>query len=511
MTNLSQITVHQSWDNKLTKPIKKIVVVGRDADAWLTVLMLQLSFASSENAVEVHLLELPSYLRPQDFYNVLPSHRTLHTILGANENALMRSSAGLYSVAQRFSNWSGAAAPFLHAYDSHGIDFGTVDFLQYWLKARSKGLNVPLEEFSLGAMAAKHGRFILLDENTRTFSKAAHGYTFSAMTYLRAAGAAAVKSGLKYQNGALKSVDVSDGRIQSITLQDDSRIEADLFIDATGTDALLISQLETNNYESWSQWLPCDRIMVASAQRLDPVPAFCQISAFREGWYGMFPLMDRTAVTACYSSQYATGQAVAQKIAASSGMRLGDAVESSFAAGGRKKYWIGNCIALGSAAANLEPLDATQLHVLHLGLSQLRAFFPVCAENMLEADSFNEKMYSHIVNVRDFQIAHYKLNKRFDEPFWDQQRHMNLPDSLASKIQLFEHRGVIAMREDETFQEESWASIFVGHGLIPKTYDPLVDQTSDSDQIEQFQKILKYIATEVEKMPSLQAHVEMNM
>lgn len=495
----------------MKKPIKKIVVVGRDADAWLTGLMLQLSFASSENAVEVQLIELPSHLRPQDFYNVLPSHKTLHTILGANENALMRSSSGLYSVAQRFSNWSGAAAPFLHAYDTHGVDLANVDFLQYWIKARSKGLNVPLEEFSLGAVAAKQGRFILLDDSARTFSNASHGYTLSAIAYLRAAGAAALKSGLKHQVGALKSVDVSNGRIQSITLQDDSHIEADLFIDATGADALLISQLEKNNYEDWSHWLPCDRIIVASAPRLDPVPAFCQISAISDGWFGLFPLVDRTAVTVVYSSQHSTSQQVLQKVSTLTGMKIGDAVESVFSAGGRKKHWIGNCIALGSSAVNLEPLDATQLHILHLGLSQLRAFFPVSADDMQEADAFNEKMYSNIINVRDFQIAHYKLNKRFDEPFWDKLRHTEAPETLADKIKLFECRGAVAMREDETFQEESWATLFVGHGLIPKTYDPLVEQTPEPEQIAQFQHILKFIAAEVEKMPSLQAHVEMNM
>lgn len=507
-----RITVQlKSWGSRLKKPIKKIVIVGRDADAWLTALMLQLSFASADNEVEVQLIELNSHLRPQDFYNVLPSHKTLHTILGANENALMRSSAGLYSVAQRFSNWSGAGAPYLHAYDTQGIELANVEFLQYWIKARSKGMNVPLEEFSLGAVAAKQGRFILLDESARSFSNASHGYTLSAIGYLRAAGAAALKAGIKHRVGVFKSVDVQDGKIQAVILQDDARIEADLFIDASGADAVLMSQLETDNYEDWSHWLPCDRIMVASAQRLDPVPAFCQISAFSEGWVGLFPLLDRTAITAAYSSQHASAQDVLQKIAVLSGLKVRDAVESVFTAGARKKHWIGNCIALGSSAVNLEPLDATQLHVLHLGLSQLRAFFPVDANNIIEADAFNEKMNSLAINVRDFQIAHYKLNKRFGEPFWDRARDVDVPDSLKTKIKLFEHRGLVAMREDETFQEESWTALFIGHGLIPKTFDPLVEKTPEQEQIEQFQRILKFIAVEVEKMPSLQAHVEMNL
>lgn len=494
----------------MKKPIKKIVIVGRDADAWLTAFLLQRSFASSENSIEVQLIELPSDLGAQDFYAVLPSHKLLHTILGANENKLLGSCAGLYALAQRFSNWSGSAAPFLHAYDTQGASIGHVDFFQHWLKARSKGLKVPLEDFSLGAVAAKQGRFVLLDESVRAFSKAAHGYHLSAVPYVRALANAALAAGLIHRKSDVQSVDIENGHIKSLVLTDNTRIYGDFFIDASGVDASLISHLETNNYENWNQWLPCDRILVASAPILEPVPAFSQISAFSEGWAGFFPLLNRTAVTIAYSSKYASSQDVLQKVAAFSGIKMGDAVESSFSAGTRKKHWIGNCLALGNSAVCLEPLDATQLHMLHTGLSLLRSLFPVDAEAMPEADVFNEKMYSHAVNVRDFQIAHYQLNKRFGDPFWDQVRDVQPPASLAAKINLFESRGLIAMHEDETFQEENWTFVLIGHGLVPKTYDPLVDETAESEQFERFQQMLKYIATEIANMPSLQAHIEMS-
>ena len=87
---------------------------------------------------------------------------------------------------------------------------------------------------------------------------------------------------------------------------------------------------------------------------------------------------------------------------------------------------------------------------------------------------------------------------------------MEIPATLNEKFALFKARGRVAMQENETFQEESWTSIFVGHGLQPITYDPLVDNMPEHEQIEHFQKILKYIAGEIQSMPSLQAYVEMN-
>ena len=66
------------------------------------------------------------------------------------------------------------------------------------------------------------------------------------------------------------------------------------------------------------------------------------------------------------------------------------------------------------------------------------------------------------------------------------------------------------MDEDETFQEENWTSIFIGHQLIPRTWDPLVDKVPEQEQMANFQRILKFVASEVTSMPSLQAHVELN-
>lgn len=494
----------------MNQPIKKIVVVGRDADAWLTALMLQLSLVSSTSGVRVELIELPSQLRPQDYYSVLPSHKALHKVLGVNENALLKTCSGLYVLAQRFSNWSGAENPFVHAYDTQGYSMGNVDFFQYWIKARKSGLNVPLEDFSLGAVAAKQGRFVVPSDSSGSFSRATHGYHLSALPYLQAVGKAALKAGLIHRTGAIKSVEVHAGFIQSLMLQDDTVVDGDLFIDATGAEAALISQLEENNYESWQHWLPCDRKLVASAPPLNPVPAFSQISAFAEGWVGFFPLANRTAVTAVYSSRHTTSNHALQKMTALSGGNIGGAAESQYSAGARKKHWIGNCVALGTAAVNLDAIDAVDLHMLHLGLSLLRELFPVDKDDMKEATLFNEKMQSYATNVRDFQIAHYQLNKRFGELFWDDARQTSPPSSLTEKIALFSRRGCIAMREDETFQEENWTSLFVGHGVMPKAYDPLVDKLPEQEQIEQFQSMLRHISSEVQNMPSLQAHVEMN-
>lgn len=492
--------------------IKKIVIVGRDADAWITALSLKQAFSSVEQHVEIELVELVPDLTPQDFFSVLPNHKILHKVLGANERILLKQAKGNYCFAQRFSNWAGAAAPFMHAYDKFGVDFEGIDFYQYWLRASSNGMRVALEDFNLGAVAAKQGRYVVFEESATTFSQASCGFNLSAMEYVRSIAQSAMSLGLKRIAGDIAKVNVIDDRIDSIDLVGGNNIKADFFIDASGSEAILIKSLEDNsNIQKWSKWLPANRVIVASAPPLEPLAAFSQISAFKEGWVGLYPLLDRTAVNIVYSNEHIKAQDVVEKVSILTGLAINNITETQFAAGARTKPWIGNCLAVGSSAVSLEPLDAIQLHSLHIGLSLLQTLFPNNINHMPEADIYNEKMRLFVENVRDFQIAHYYLNKRYGESYWDSVRNVDIPNSLRQKIELFLSRGIVALNEDETFLTESWTALFVGHKVETKQYNPMVNQVSDEELIIKFQQILNYIKNEVEQMPSLQAQVEMTL
>jgi tryptophan halogenase len=475
-------------------------------------LALQRSFGRKDPAVEVQLIEMPSALRPQDAYLALPAQKGLHRLLGLDEGRLLRASKGLYSLGQRFSYWSGGDSAFLHAYDTHGISLSHVDFYQYWLKARARGMQVALEDFSLGAVAAKQGCYVAFNDSTRAFSSASYGYNLSALSYLSMIGRLAVDSGLGHRLGQPASVKADNGRIRSLRLRDGTRVEGDLFIDASGPEGALIRHLEPqDNIQNWRQWMPCDRFLVASAPVLQPIPAFNQVTAFRYGWMSIAPLLDRTVLMAAYDSTVGTDEEMLQLISALSGLRAeGDAVADHSAPGARHRQWIGNCVALGDTAASFDPLDATHLHLLHTGLSWLIALFPVTRDEMPEEAVFNEQMAAHVRGVRDFQAAHFHLNRRFGEPFWDAVRDRQPPDSLARKLRLFRARGRVAMDENETFQEENWTAILNGHGIVPDSWDPQVDRIPEQEVMAHFQKILGFIAGEVQSMPSLQAHLEMN-
>lgn len=494
----------------MSRPVKDVVLVGRDATVWLTALVvLQLV---GRNGVNVSVVELPPLAQDVDAQPTLPSQQGLHRLIGLSEESFIGRCGATYAFGQRFTDWAKGGRPFMQAYDAQGVSLYGVPFLDYWLKARRNGLTVPIEDFCLGAVAAKQGCFATVSDQTEAFSHASYGYHVDVVPYAEHLRKRAIQGGVRTIASPVSRVNLVDGRIASIDMPSGHNAAGDFFIDASGSEALLLRAVEDerDTFQSWSRWLPATRMITASGKELVPLPAFAQIAAFRAGWTGLYPLQNRTAVSAVYSDEFVSDDEMAASLSAITGIPVeGDAVVSSFEAGSRRRHWVSNCLAIGSAAVSLEPLDAVPFAFVQAGLSALTTLFPVEAEVMPEAKAYNDLLTQEAKRLRDFQIAHYALNGRFEDPYWNAVREAELPNDLQYKLDLFRQRGNVPMLSQETFARENWIASFLGHGLMPERYDPRVDFVANEKQIETFQSLLRTIALAVESMPTVQAQVDL--
>ena len=477
--------------------IEQVVVVGSDAPAWMAAAALHYSLAPT--GVRVRLIELPSLVRQVDAYSTLPALAGFHYRIGLEERLLFNACKAVPIAGQRFSNWSGAAPPFIHGYDQPTPQGAGLGFTQLWVKGRQRGLRTEFENFSLGAVAARAGRVPVSKVGAEL--RSTFGYHLDAGAYSALLRHCGIRGGVETKAATVADVEIEDDRLAAIVLADGERVEADLFVDASGPQAVLIGRMPGAEFESWREWLPCDHMLVASGKPLRPYPGFSQISAFRQGWVGLFPLQDRTAVVALSGSRQISDQEVLQDLPVLAGLPIGDAVVSKLSQGIRKRAWVGNCVAVGESAFSLEPLDAVQLHIAHNCISQLITLFPVEAGAFREAEVYDRIIRTVAINLRDFQAAHYKLNRRFDAPLWDRCRDAAVPQSLQRKLDVFAARGRIPLYDDETFQEQGWESLFIGHGLMPQSYDPRVDAIPEQEHIAQVQRRMKDIVGLVEAMP----------
>ena len=474
-----------------TPGVRSVAIVGRGHAAWLAAIALHRAY--SREGVQVTVIETPGQEPVQAFHAALPDLATLHRPLGIAEADLLREADAAFSSAQAFVGWSGGDAGFLYGYGDTGEPIRDLPFVQFWARAHRDDLAARYDDFNLAAAAARHGRLPPAGARRRL----ACGFHLDAAGYLALLRRRAAKLGIARIADRAPVATVRGGAIAALRLAEGGEVTADLYIDATGPDARLIEAVDPDGGVA-AAVLPCDRLIRAMAPALDPQPLYSRTTAHEAGWIGLFPLERRTAIAMCYRQEQLSDDRAAGMIGRLTGLRVApDMIVDAIPDRIRSKPWVGNCVAIGAAAAQGDPLDAVELHRTQVAVAHLVKLLPVARDAMVEADIYNDEVVAHYLRLRDFQLAHYCLNARDGEPFWDAVRAAPVPEALETKISLFQARGMIAQHNQESFNPDSWQSLLVGHGVIPRSSDPRAAGVPEGEVAQRMQAILHAIAGEL--------------
>jgi tryptophan 7-halogenase len=472
-----------------------VVVLGRDTDLWLCA--NSLLRALRPVGVRVITVELPTRLAPSHISASLPPLEALHTQLGIAESALLRRTAGSFSLGQNFM-----VPGFFHAWAAHGVPIDGNHFFSCWLKARRDGLNVPLRSFCLTAVAAQNGRMLVPDEATTAFGRTDYGYHFQTWGYVSYLKSLAVSLGVEcHHTGEVEVERALDGSITALVIDGGARIAGQLFVDATGADAILIGRTLQVPCESGWEHFNVDRILTARAPAFTTIPPFAEVRPSRAGWTLLHPSLAATGVVHAYCADLLSDDAAFESASAVAGVKLADASCHAVNPYVRARVWEGNCVAVGEAACRLDPIHDVGLHVVQLSIVHLLSLFPNCTDVAAERAEYNRVIRSHYERIRDFQCAYYALSTSEGE-FWRRARAVKVPDSLAHKVATFRACGQVPPMEDETFPVESWQALLFGLGVIPERVPAAVERTSPSRVHEEFGRMLEFIKAKVLEQPT---------
>jgi tryptophan 7-halogenase len=190
-------------------------------------------------------------------------------------------------------------------------------------------------------------------------------------------------------------------------------------------------------------------------------------------------------------------------IAKLEGQALADPRPIRFTTGHRKSFWSHNCIALGLAAGFMEPLESTSIHLVQSGIGRLLNLLPRDLSNLDTArSSFNRLSEIEWQRVRDFLVLHYVANERVGDPFWDHCRKMEIPPTLAEKIELFREAGLFMREEDELFLDDSWGQVMLGQGIFPQGWSPLADNVPSEDVGPFLESLTSAYRTNAQRLPT---------
>jgi tryptophan halogenase len=260
-------------------------------------------------------------------------------------------------------------------------------------------------------------------------------------------------------------------------------VEGDLFIDCSGFRGLLIEQALETGYEDWTHWLPCDRAIAVPTSNPGPPDPFTRSTAHPIGWQWRIPLQHRMGNGYVYSSAHISDDEAEELLLGNlEGERLADPRRLSFTTGRRRQTWNRNVVSMGLSSGFVEPLESTSIHLVQSGIAKLIALFPDRRFDPVERNEYNRQMQRLFEDVRDFIILHYNATKREDSDFWKQCRTMQVPDSLANKLELWRAKGRLFREELELFSTASWVAVCLGQGIVPEEHEPAADAL-DEDRV----------------------------
>ncbi|HEV2271879.1 MAG TPA: tryptophan 7-halogenase [Steroidobacteraceae bacterium] len=482
-----------------------VIVAGRDIDLWLTATALARALASS--GVTVAAVELPTRLRPADIAATLPPLEALHAKLGIGEAEVLLESSSAFSFGQNFATGSAEFPPFFHAWGSYGRPVEDIDFFHIWRQARRQGLNVPLQGFCLTAVAAQNGRMLVPDQATCAFGRTDYGYHLHTAPYALLLKSIAKAHGVRMHEAQEIAVErrAEESAIAALLLDGGRRLQADLFVDASGADAVLLGGALGVAQQSWRHLLAAKRVLRARAPAFTSIPPFAEIRIGPHGWTALHPTRAATGIV--HACDIGSDDEAFAAATAAAGIELADTMLGTVDPGIRESPWQANCIGVGEAACVFDPVHDVGIQALQLGIVHLLTLFPVSGDFTAERREYNRIMRSRFERIRDFQCALYALSP-FDGPFWQRGRELQMPDTLRHRVATFRARGHIIPMEDETFLPDSWRVLFTGLGIVPESLPPTIGRISPQRLQAQINRSLELIRRKVLEQPQHDKYLE---
>lgn len=485
------------------KPIERIVIVGGGSAGWMTA-------AAIANAVQgscvITLIESEEIGTIGVGEATIPPIKYFNQRLGIDEATFVRETNGTFKLGIEFIDWARKGHSYFHPFGHHGAEFDHVPFYHYWMREHLAGDPTPIDEYSMAWAAAKSGKFSPPAKDPRLIqSTFDYAYHFDAVLYARFLRNYAEQRGVIREEGRVSQVarNGETGYIDTVTIDDGRTFGGDLFIDCTGFHGVLIEKALETGYEDWSHWLPCNSAVAVGCQASNPILPYTKSTAKEAGWQWRIPLQHRTGNGYVYCSDFLEpAQAEDTLMSSLDGPAIGRPRHLSFTTGRRKKFWNGNCVAIGLSAGFMEPLESTSLHLIQYGIMRLLALFPDTQMSPLLAEEYNALTTAEYQRIRDFLILHYKATTRRDTQLWAYCADMKIPDRLDYKINHFRNYGIIVSDERELFHNASWLAVYLGQGIVPSRAPSMTHLRTAVPAKERMASIRHSLSEAVSAMPA---------
>ncbi|MCZ8530255.1 tryptophan halogenase family protein [Alteromonas sp. PRIM-21] len=455
--------------------LHRVVIVGGGTAGWLGAGVLAAKLSEKHS---VTLIESPTVSSIGVGEGSWPSLRDTLLDIGINESEFLTLCQGAFKQGSSFVNWRKGGHHYHHPF-TIPTGYNELDIHACWQAFAS---DMPYEDaFSLQSTmcaAGKAPKQIATPDYAHVLN---YGYHFDATKLADLLKKHCVnKLSVEHVIGHIASVTSHpNGYIEKVVTECGQEVFGDLFIDCSGNNGLLIDK------HFKVPWVPVkcamlnDRaiaLQVPYADNDNEIKSTTVATAQTCGWTWDISLQHRRGTGLVYSSQFTNEEQAKQVLIDYVCERYSDANEHelafrtlSFEPGYRSKFWVKNCLSLGMSSGFVEPLEASAIAMVELGLRMLCETFPHNKDHMeIVSKRYNTRFEYRWERVIDFLKLHYVLSDR-EEPYWVAQRSdASIPDSLAELLKLWKYQSpsrLDLIENEEIFPSASYQYVLYGMGF----------------------------------------------
>lgn len=472
-------------------PIRKIVIVGGGTAGWFSASFLsRLLNASGDNACEICLIEASDIPTVGVGEATIPPILQFLKTLGVPETQFMRACQATFKLGIKYAGWTdeGPDSYFYHPFFA-GASTRLFEFSNLWLWKRLNGHATGRYDHECHAPTT-------FAENHRAPKTAASQDYQAPLPYAYHLDAGLMADYMKqcFRDKIRHLVDTvddvvmaADGSISHLVTSAHGPLYADLFIDCSGFQGLLINKTLREPFVSYDDCLLNDRALAAQIPYADETgrPPYTTARAMSSGWCWDIPLFHRRGAGYVYSSAFISDEQAEDEFRRQLG-QTGEDVEMRrirMRVGRHRNLWVKNCVAVGLAGGFIEPLESTGLDLIYRGLTTLQHCFPDKSFNTKVVDIYNERMAHYYDAIRDFIVLHFCITTRRDTPYWLAcAEDLKLSDGLRELMTVWRRaNGKIyltrAGSSGEYFGPLSYYCIMIGMGYLPEEAPPIYGVT----------------------------------
>jgi len=479
--------------------INTLVVVGSGINVAMAAAVL--SAQLNRHEAKLVVVELKSETCGPEAETCGPEFWPLCELNGLRPRDLIAKAQGTFRLGSLYRS---DARRWFVPYGAYGLQAPLAGFESAMLKALRLSKEGGVDAFSVAASAAASGKFALPAQDRPDLCNALKaGVILSARRYQQNLAAASRSRELQWVSAReLTRVDRdSAGNIRRVMLNTGETITGDFWIDCTEDKGVL----QAENKKDMPLNLPWDSVAYACSAYRDTTMPADEYQKMPWGWLRRKALQQSVHYELFYKSGEVENRTLKQVVRQMASDETLDLKHRKLDIGATTEPWLGNCLGVGHAAANIGELVFSDLALVQAGIVMFLDLFPVGPGDEWSARHYNEQWLQYVREAHEYTALHGVVDEmanRTGEPTASR-----LPRTLVQKVEIFKRRGKVEEAESDAVLAAQWLGMLYGMGFRPMDSSLNLEIVPDEKLLLGVEKIRERIRSTVATMPKHDAFI----